>query len=444
MPTTPAAPTPAALTNWAGNVTFTPAAAHRPRTVPELQALAARSRRWRVMGSGHSFSPLAATSGDLVSLAGLPVDLDIDPGARTATVGGGTTYAVLAAQLHAHGWALPAMASLPHISVAGAVATGTHGSGDHTRSLAASVRAIEAVVPGGDLLRVDRDRDPDVFPGHVVSLGALGGVVRVTLDVEPTYDMRQDVYEGMAAATLLAAFDEVMSSAHSVSAFTDLRAGPDGPRFAVWRKARVPGRATTGPGGEGDVPAGPEAPAQWLGATRAAGPRHPVPGADPAACTEQLGRAGPWHERLPHFRAGFTPSSGEELQSEFLVPRVSAWAALTAVLARAADLAPLVQTCEVRTVARDDLWLSPATGHDVVGVHVTWEPEPEAVLPAVRRLHDLLDPLGARPHWGKITTLEPAAIAARYPRIDDVRRLAAEVDPHGALGNPLLDALLRP
>lgn len=429
------------ITNWAGNVSFTPAALHRPTTVGQLQSIVSRSRRWRVIGSGHSFSALAATSGDLVSLVDLPLDLHIDPVARTVTVSGGATYATLARELDARGWALPAMASLPHIGVAGAIATGTHGSGDGTRCLAGSVRSIEAVVPGGDLLRVDRVEDPEVFPGHVVSLGALGAVARVTLDVEPTYQVRQDVYEGLPAATLLAAFDEVMSSATSVSALTDLSSvggrgsarGVDDVVFQVWRKARVDTAGHHTP-----------APPEWLGARPATGARHPLPGIDPSACTEQMGVPGPWHLRLPHFRPEFTPSNGDELQTEFLVPRSSATAAVTGVLDLAGDLAPLVQVCEIRTVAADDLWLSPAHGRDTVGVHITWVRDTAVVLPAVRRLHDVLDPLGARPHWGKVFTADPGSLGERYPRIDDMRRLVAEVDPHGALGNDLVDPLLRP
>jgi xylitol oxidase len=427
---------PVTVTNWAGNLTFTPAGRHRPATVAEVRRLAARSPRWRVLGSGHSFSPLAATSGDLLSLEALPRVVEVDTAGRTASVPGGVTYAWLAGELHRRGWALPAMASLPHLSVAGAIATATHGSGDTVGCLSAGVRTLDVVVPGGDLVTVDRDADPGTFPGHAVSLGALGAVVRVTLDVVPAYSVRQDVYEDLAAAALVERFDEVMSAAHSVSVFTGLRPRPDGPRSRVWRKAVID--ASPAP----DVSVEP--PPTWLGSVRADEPRHPLPGGDPAACTEQLGRPGPWHERLPHFRAGAVPSRGAELQSELLVPRDSARAAVAGVLGLAAELAPVVQTCEIRTVAADTLWLSPAYGRDVVGVHVTWVPDPVAVLPAVRRLHAVLDPLGARPHWGKVTTADPAELAARYPRFDDFRRLAADVDPRGVLGNEFLDPLLRP
>lgn len=419
----------AVLTNWAGNVTFAPQAFHRPATLDELRRLAGSSTRWRVLGSGHSFSPLAATSGDLVSLAELPRAVEVDRRRGLASVPGGATYEWVADELHRRGWALPAMASLPHLSVAGAIATGTHGSGDTVQCLSAGVHGLEVVVPGGDVVVVDRGSDPGVLPGYAVSLGALGAVVRVTLEVVPAFTVRQDVHEGLPAATLVDRFDEVMAGAHSVSAFTDLRRGVAGPTFRVWRKARV---------GE------PEAPERWLGTVRASDPRHPIAGVDPAACTEQLGRPGPWHERLPHFRAGATPSRGAELQSEFLLPRTAATTALTALLGLADDLTPAVLTCEVRTVAGDDLWLSPASGNDTVGIHLTWVPDEAAVLPRVRRLHEVLDPLGARPHWGKVTTADPASLAARYPRMDDFRRLVAAVDPRATLGNDLLDALLRP
>ena len=295
--------------NWAGNVTFGAERFHRPASVPQLQRLVARSERVRALGTGHSFNPLADTPGDLVSAAGLPRLIDVDAAGETVTVSAGLTYGEVAVALHRAGRALPNLASLPHISVAGACATGTHGSGDGNGGLASAVSAVEMVTADGDLATVARDTDPARFPGTVVALGALGIVTRLTLDTVPAFGIRQYVYEDLPAGQVLEHFDEIFASAYSVSLFTGWR-GPGIRQAWLKRRADAPDAGTAGP--------------WWMGGRRADGPRHPVPGMSPAACTEQLGVPGPWHERLPHFRPEFTPSAGEELQSEYLLPRAHA------------------------------------------------------------------------------------------------------------------------
>jgi FAD/FMN-containing dehydrogenase len=407
------------LTNWAGNITFRPAQAHRPGSVAELQALVAGSPRVRVLGSGHSFNDIADTSGALVSLAELPAVFEVDSARGLVKVNGAMRYAEVCRRLHLAGFALPNLASLPHISVAGSVATGTHGSGDGNGNLATAVAGLELVTGDGGLLTLDR-ADPE-FPGAVVGLGALGAVVSVTLSVRPAYEVRQYVYDGLAFAELDERFDEIMGSAYSVSLFTDW----SGPRLhQVWRK-RIDGD-------EPDLP----------GAVLAEGPRHPVPGMSPVHCTDQGGIPGPWFARLPHFRPEFTPSSGEELQSEFLLPRRHALDALHALAAIGDRIAPVLQISEVRTIAADELWLSPNYRQDSVGLHFTWIRDAAAVLPVLELVEKRLAPYEPRPHWGKISTLDPAAVRARYPRLADFRGLAERYDPDGKFGNAFLSRWL--
>ncbi|WP_433477545.1 D-arabinono-1,4-lactone oxidase [Spirillospora sp. CA-142024] len=407
------------LGNWAGNVVYGAARTYRPESVDELRRVVARSKQVRALGSGHSFSRVADTTGDLVLLDGLPPMVEIDTARSSVTVGAGMRYADVAAELHRNGFALANMASLPHISVAGSCATGTHGSGDGLRCLAASVTALELAGPEGDLFELRRDTD-DAFPGAVVSLGALGVVTRLTLDVEPAFEMEQRVRLEVPLDDLAARFDEVFGAAYSVSAFTDWRSG----EARVWLKRRT-GR--------------PE-PA-WAGGREAPGPEHPVPGMAPASCTVQLGIPGPWHERLPHFRPQMTPSAGDELQSEWFLPRDAAPAALAAVRAIAGRVAPVLHISEIRTVRGDDLWLSPAYGRDTVTLHFTWRNDPGGVLPVVAELEKRLVPLGARPHWGKIATMPAAEIIARYERAGDFARLASKIDPAGKFRNAFLAAL---
>ncbi|WP_330172711.1 FAD-binding protein [Streptomyces sp. NBC_01498] len=415
-------------TNWAGNIVFSAGRVHRPTTLDELRALVAGHSRVRALGSGHSFNRLADTDGALVSLAELPRTMDVDTAARTVRVAAGVRYAELARTVHDQGLALRTMASLPHISVAGSVATGTHGSGDTTGSLATAVRAVELITADGGRLTLDRERDAERFPGAVVSLGALGVVTALTLDLVPAFDVRQFVFTGLPLAVLEEHFDAITSAAYSVSLFTDWST----PGFGqVWLKCLADADAVGGDDGP-DFP--------W--AAPATEALHPVPGMPAAHCTGQFGVPGPWHARLPHFRAEFTPSNGEELQSEYLVPRRHAVAALRAVAALGPVMAPVLQVCEVRTVAGDGLWLSPAEGRETVALHFTWVRDTASVLPVIARLEAALEGFDARPHWGKVFTTAPAVLRARYPRMADFLALRASLDPAGTFTNAFLHRLL--
>lgn len=403
-----------ALTNWAGNVTFRPRAFHRPGSVAELQELVAGSDRLRVLGSGHSFSTVADTDGDLVSLAALAPRLEIGDG--TVTVSGGLRYGDAMERLHAAGRALRNTGSLPHIMVAGASATGTHGSGDGNPVLAASVSGMEIVGADGELRTVLRG-DPE-FAGSVVAMGALGVVVSLTLDTVPAFDVRQTVVLGLAD---LDAASEALAAAYSVSLFTQWdRAG----FTQVWLKQRA---------SEAPLPDG------WLGTTPADGPRHMTPGEDAACCTAQGGTVGPWFERLPHFRLDFTPSSGEEIQSEWFVPRASLVDALHALDAIRDTITPVLLVSEVRTLAADDLWLSGASGRDSAALHFTWVPDSAAVAPVVAAVEQALEPFVARPHWGKVFATTPERMAEVYPRLGGFGALARKADPAGKFRNAFLD-----
>jgi len=411
-------------TNWAGNVAFRASRTARPSSVEQLQAEVAAADRVRVLGTGHSFDDIADTDGLLVSVAGLPPVLEVDAAARGVRVSAGTRFGELVGPLHDAGFALHNLGSLPHISVGGAVATGTHGSGVGNGTIASAVRAVELVTADGALRRLSREDDGDRFDGCVVALGALGVVTTVELDVQPAYDVRQTVYEGLPRAVLRDRLGEVLAAGYSVSVFDDWRGGAV-PQ--VWRRLRV------GPDDAGD------APAEWLGATSADGPRHPVPGLPGSICTEQGGVPGPWHARLPYFRLEFTPSSGDEVQSEWFVPAQEAPAALAALDGLRDRIAPVLHVGELRTVAAERLWLSPSAGRDTVAVHFTWVRDTAAVLPVVVAVEDRLSAFGARPHWGKLFATPPAVLRDRYDRYDDFVSLVSDLDPAGVFRNALLE-----
>jgi alditol oxidase len=394
--------------------------------VAELQTLVAGAERVRALGTGHSFNRIAATTGDLVSLHRLPPVLDVDPAARTARVSGAVRYGELGADLQAAGLALPNTGSLPHISVAGASATGTHGSGRSNPVLGRSVRSVTMVQGDGALVTTSREDTPD-FDGYVLALGRLGLVTELVLDVVPTYDVVQNVVTDVPDDSLAEHLVDILSAGYSVSVFTAL--APD--RNQVWLKDRVDERPA------------PAVRERLWGGRAATAPAHPIEGIDPVSATQQLGVPGPWIERLPHFRLEFQPSAGDELQTEYLVAldrAQEAWAALVEI--RDLIRGPLLVS-EIRCIAADPMWLSPTAGRESIAFHFTWRPDPVAVAPVIARIETQLAPYDARPHWGKVFTTPAERMPEFYPRLADVRRLVQRHDPQARFANDLVDGWLQ-
>lgn len=412
-----------AMTNWAGNISFRAARFHRPTSVGRLQQIVGASKAVRALGTGHSFNRIADTAGDLISVADLPRIVEIDSQRSLVRVSGGTRYGEVGERLAAAGLALSNTGSLPHISVAGACATGTHGSGVANPNLSDAVQEVTMVATSGDLVTVGRDTSPDDFSGSVLALGRLGIITELTMRTVPGFDVSQTVLEDVPDDQVGTHLMEILSSAYSVSIFTSWK--PMAPQ-RIWRKTRVLDESGVRPKTWGGRPA-----------TVA---HNPLPGMPAEHATEQLGVPGPWNERLPHFRLNFTPSSGEELQSEYLLPLElagPAWAALSEIRK---EIAAVLQIGEIRAVARDSMWISPSTGRDSVAFHFTWIPDPVAVLPVVTAIERQLAPFRARPHWGKVFTTSPEALANLYPRFGDFQALAERYDPTNKLGNDEVDA----
>ncbi|WP_435747711.1 FAD-binding protein [Microbacterium sp. PMB16] len=412
--------------NWAGNLAYRASSIVHPASIEELRTAFAVPGPVRILGSRHCFNDIADTDGVLIALDRMPRMFEVNAARDAVRVAGGLRYGDIAPLLDAEGLALANLASLPHISVAGAVATGTHGSGDAIGSLASAVRGLTIVTPAGEIRSLSRGDDD--FAGAVVSLGALGAVVDVTLDVEPTYEVAQHVFEHPDWDAVLADFDEVTSIGTSVSLFSTWERTDFVDQ--IWVKQRQPEARE----------AARESLFERLGAEPATSKRHPILGVDPVACTEQLGVPGPWFERLAHFKLEFTPSAGAEIQTEYLVPRGDAVEAIQAVRTLAGQIAPLLLVNEIRTMRADDLWLSSSYGTDAVGIHFTWKPEEAAVRALLPTIEAAL-PASARPHWGKVATLDGAEVRSRYPRFDDFAALAARFDPERRLVNPYLERL---
>lgn len=418
--------------NWAGNLLYRASSIEHPESIDELRGLLTARGSVRVLGSRHCFNDIADTTGSLIALDRMPQVIDISPARDSVRVSGGLRYGDIAPVLEEQGLALANLASLPHISVAGAVATGTHGSGDATGSLASAVRAVTVMTASGEVRSLVRGDDG--FDGAVVALGALGAVIDLTLDVEPSYQVAQHVFEHPSWDAILRDLGAVTGVGTSVSIFSTWQRTDVADQ--IWIKQRVP--ATRADAAERR--AAREALAVSLAAAPAEGKRHPIIGVDPEACTEQEGVAGPWFQRLPHFKLEFTPSAGAEIQSEYLVPRDDAVAAIEAVRSLADRIAPLLLVNEIRTVRADDLWLSSSYGTDAVGLHFTWKPEEAAVRELLPTIEAAL-PASARPHWGKVFTLDGAEVRSRYPRWDDFAALVAKHDPERRLVNDYLERL---
>lgn len=397
-----------AITNWAGNVAFGSTKIAQPTRLDELQEIVARSPAVRPIGSRHSFNDIADTTGVLVDVSRLMGDITIDVAAHTVSFPAGIRYGELAPELHRGSWALANLASLPHISVAGAIATGTHGSGDTNGTLSAAVSGLEFVDGTGEVQNLERG-DPDL-EGAVVGLGLLGIITRVTLDIEPAFVMRQDFYRGLTWSRLLSEFDQVTGAGYSVSIYPDW-AGDSG-------TVRVKTQGT-------------DAPDELAGALRTVHGLPVMPGA-----TDRNGVPGTWLDRLPHFRLDASPSYGNELQTEYLLPRNQATAALDALRTLSHRLTPdVLWSVEVRTMKADTLWLSPAFGADTVGIHFTWRHVPDAVSTLVPAIEAALASFDARPHWGKLFAMPASQIAPLYPRFGDFLSLRDRLDPQARFVN---------
>jgi alditol oxidase len=412
----------AARTNWSGNYTFSTDRLHQPQTVAEVRQVVKSCSKLKALGARHSFNGIADSTENQISLTHLN-QMVLNRESHTVTVGAGVTYSQLAPYLYGQGFALHNLASLPGITVAGAIATATHGSGNKNGNLATAVSALEVVTADSEVMTLSRERDGERFRGAVVNLGGIGVVTKVTLNVQPAYQVSQVIYENLAMDQLENHLDEIFASGYSVSLFTDWQ----NHRISqVWIKQRVrPGSSAR---------FAPE----LFGAKLATKKLHPLPGHSAESCTEQLGIPGPWYERLPHFRIGFTPSSGAELQSEYLIPRDRGYEAILAVEQLREQVTPHLFISELRTIDADDLWMSTAYQRPSMGIHFTWKPEWPAVKNVLPMIEEKLAPFDARPHWGKLFTMPPARIKPLYAQLSSYQGLLAHYDPQGKFRNRFL------
>lgn len=409
-------------TNWAGNYTYSTKKLDIANTVEDVRHNIHEHSNLKALGARHSFNGIADSTVEQISLKHLD-QIELDTKAKTVTVGAGVTYGQLAPDIDSRGFAVHNLASLPHISVVGACATATHGSGNKNGNLSTAVRAMEIVTASGDVLTFSREKLGDKFPGTVVGLGALGVITKLTLEVQPAFKMAQMVYENLSFSQLERHLDDIFASGYSVSIFTDWQ---NHRATQVWIKRRV----DQGPQADPTT--------NFYGATPATRNLHPLAGHSAENCTEQMGIPGPWYERLPHFRMNFTPSSGAELQSEYFVPRDRGFAAIEAVEQLRDQITPHLFISEFRTIAADDLWISPCYQRPSMALHFTWKPEWPAVKSILPLIEEKLAPFGARPHWAKLFAMSPAHLRSRYAKMSDYQAMLAQYDPNGKFRNEFI------
>ena len=415
------------MKNWAGNYTYSTFPLHEASSVEEAQALVKKYKRLKVLGTRHCFNHIADSKEQLISLESLHTIRALDKDKGTVTVDAGVRYGELATWLNERGYALHNLASLPHISVVGGCATATHGSGVNNGCLSAAVRAMEFITASGELVTWSQEKDKELFPGAVVHLGGFGVVTSITLAVEPAYQLSQFVYEDLPLRQLEEHFPAIMSSGYSVSLFTDWRSDNIN---AVWIKSRV------GAAGKWEYPP------VFFGAKAATRQLHPIKEMPAENCTEQMGIPGPWHERLPHFRMGFIPSSGKELQSEYFVPRDVSYEAIQAIARLGEKIAPHLLISEIRCIAADDCWMSPAYQQPVTALHFTWQQNWPAVSRLLPLIEEQLAPFHAKPHWGKLFTMPHRRISQLYDKLPRFQQLLSEYDPTGKFRNEYLDNII--
>ncbi len=412
-------------TNWAGNLTYGTDNLHKPKTIEEAQEIIKKCKKIRSLGTKHCFNTIADSKENQISSENFNQIISLDKENQTVTVGAGIKYGELCKYLDENGFALGNLASLPHISIAGACATATHGSGIKNGNLASSVIALELINGKGEVVNLSADKDGEEFKMAVVNLGALGILTKITLGLQPTFKMKQVVYQNLPMAQLEKNFETIMSAGYSVSLFTDWT---NKNISEVWIKNKSEEMKEIAP--------------EFYGAKLQTKNLHPIESLDAINCTEQMGVEGPWYERMPHFKMGFTPSSGKELQSEYFIAFEHAYEGLMAIEKLHDKVSPHLLITEVRAIAADELPMSMMYQKTCVAFHFTWKQEIPEVMALLPEIEAALEPFFPRPHWGKLFALKPSVLQSRIEKLADFKALMQKHDPEGKFRNEFIDTNL--
>ena len=409
------------MKNWAGNLTFSAREFIEVNSISKLQQVVSSSQAVKVLATGHSFNAIGDTTETLISIKNLSNGIEIDSQNAQALIPAGMAYADAARYLESNGWAFSNMASLGEVTIAGAISTGTHGSGSNNGVLSTSVVGLEIVLGSGELITIDQSNSEE-FAGFVVSLGALGVFTKIKMKIIPSFSVKQFVYENIGIQVVAENFDTVFNSAYSVSYFSNWAKNSTG---QIWMKFL-------------DDSSSDNLSDNWLGANQAKAKQHPVKINNPDPCTDQLGISGKWLYRLPHFKLDSSPASGDEVQTEYLVDRKYVNEYIQDLRAIGDEIAPRVYATEIRTIKSDELWLSGAYQRETVGFHFTWK-KSDTLVDFLPRIEEILGKHHGRPHWAKLFSVRSDELSARYPKYSDFEALLKKYDPKQKFRNKFID-----
>jgi L-gulono-1,4-lactone dehydrogenase len=424
--------------NWAGTAAAEPARRYLPRTAESIadavKEAGSAGLTVRALGSGHSFTPAAATSGAALDLSGWTGIVTADAESGLVTVRSGTTIRALNAALDVLGLAMPNLGDIDAQTIAGAICTGTHGTGARLGGLATQVEALELVLADGSLVSCSATRHPEMFAAARVGLGALGVISTVTLRCVPAFTLAADE-RPMPLAEVTARFEEFAADNDHFEFYW----------FPYGRNALVKRNNRVAPGGRG-MPAWRRFWEYDVMENAAFGALCRTGRAVPALI-RPLNRlaAATLSERSysdSSHRVFVTPRRVRFVESEYAVPRESVLDVLAELRRAVGRLAsPVMFPVEVRVAASDDIWLSTGYGrrtayvaiHQYVGL-----PYQEYF----RVFESIAAAVDGRPHWGKLHTLDAGRLASLYPRFADFLRVRDQADPERRFTNPYLDQVL--
>ncbi len=409
------------MKNWAGNLSFSSKEFIEIDSVKKLQTIVSNARGIKVLASGHSFSDIADTKDTLISIKNLSFEIGIDSNKREALVPAGMQYSDVSRYLEKHGWAVSNMASLGEVTIAGAILTGTHGSGSSNGILSTAVIGFEMVLESGSILTTDRENSSD-FPGFIVSLGALGVFTKYKLKIVPSFSIRQVVYENINIESIANNFDLVFDRAYSVSFFSNWAQNSTGQIWMKFLDDSKPFNISS----------------DWIDGNLAKVKQHPVKINDASPCTDQLATSGKWLDRLPHFKLNSSPVSGDEVQTEYLVDRRYVKQYISELAEIGDEIASKVYTTEIRTIKADDLWLSGAYERETVGFHFTWR-KSDSLVNFLPKIESILGKHDGRPHWGKLFDVPKDKLPSRYPKFSDFEVLLQKYDPNKKFRNNFIN-----
>ncbi|MCW4352420.1 FAD-binding protein [Hoyosella sp. YIM 151337] len=424
--------------NWSRTVTAYPARVLRPRSTDELCGMVRKAaeaeQTIRAWGSGHSFTPAAATNGWALDLSALSGFSDIDLTRRAVTVKAGTLLRDLNAALHTLGLALENLGDIDTQTVAGAISTGTHGTGARLGNLATQVLALELVQPDGSVVRCSAEEKPDLFAAARVSLGALGVISTVTLRCVPRFVLAANEQPEPIEQVL-----DTMQQAADANDHFEFFMFPYGCKALVKRNNRT-----------ADEPAPLSWAAEFLSyelienrafaALCRLGRTVPASVKPAGRIADAVLSARAYRDWS--YRVFATPRKVRMVESEYAIPRGALAEVLTALRSLYGRLAtPVAFPVEVRFSASDEIWLSPSYDRETAYVAVH-QFEGMPYLEYFREFEAIARAAGGRPHWGKLHTLASPELGALYPRFDDFVRLRDELDPSRVFRNIYTDQVL--